>query len=166
MFLLLLCLGTILTKSCPASCQLSCSPPPLSGFAGAASFHPFSHSTRVPMQFCTAAPAPSPSKSDHRMRWLLSAALRPARQQTPRLAARVAAAGRQARAQAVLQQLSRSCFRTRWFLHLLLLRCRHKTVLERFSYPGRRFLHAPDRRCLHSLHRRSTRPINGHCPRG
>jgi hypothetical protein len=29
MFLLLLCLGTILAHSCPASCQPSCSPPPL-----------------------------------------------------------------------------------------------------------------------------------------
>ncbi len=29
MFLLLLCLGTILALSCPASCQSSCSPPPL-----------------------------------------------------------------------------------------------------------------------------------------
>ncbi len=29
MFLLLLCLGTILTPTCPASCQPSCSPPPL-----------------------------------------------------------------------------------------------------------------------------------------
>jgi hypothetical protein len=27
-------------------------------------------------------------------------------------------------------------------------------------------LHARDRQCLHSIHRRGTRPVNGHCPRG
>jgi hypothetical protein len=34
------------------------------------------------------------------------------------------------------------------------------------SYPVRRFLHARDRWRLHSLHRHSTRLINGHRPRG
>ncbi len=62
MFLLLLCPGTILALSCPASCQascqLSCFPPPSSGSVGAASFHPFSRSMTAPMLFCTVAPAP------------------------------------------------------------------------------------------------------------
>ncbi len=34
MFLLLLCLSTILAPSCPASCQPSCSPPPQLGLSG------------------------------------------------------------------------------------------------------------------------------------
>jgi hypothetical protein len=75
-------------------------------------------------------------------------------------------ADRGARAQAVLLQPSGSHFQTHWFLHLLLLRRRHKTVLEPFSYLVRRFLHARDRWHLHSLHRRGTRPVNRHCPRG
>jgi hypothetical protein len=57
MFLLLLCLGTILAPSCPASCQPSCSPPPLSGFTGAASFHPFSRSTTAALRQQTPRPA-------------------------------------------------------------------------------------------------------------
>jgi hypothetical protein len=48
MFLLLLCLGTILAPSCPASCQPSYSPPPSSGSLGAVWFHPFSRSTTAP----------------------------------------------------------------------------------------------------------------------
>ncbi len=35
-----------------------------------------------------------------------------------------------------------------------------------FSYPVRRFLHAWDRRHLHSLHKRCTHPVSGHCPSG
>jgi hypothetical protein len=69
MFLLLLCLGTILVPTCPASCQPSCSPPPSSGSVGAASFHPFSRSTTAPTWFYAAAPAPSPSKSGRGTRW-------------------------------------------------------------------------------------------------
>ena len=166
MFLLLLCLGTILAPSCPESCQPSCSPPPSSGSVGAAWFHPFSRSTTAPTRSCAAAPAPSPSESGRRTRWLPSAALRPARPRTPRLAARVAAADRLARAQAVWPQPSGSRFQTRWYLHLHLHRRRRATVPEPFSYPARRFLHARDRRRLHSLHRRGTRPVNGHRPRG
>jgi hypothetical protein len=166
MFLLLLCLGTILALTCPVSCQPSFSPPPSSGFVRVASFHPFSRSTMAPMRFCAVAPTPSPSESDRGMRWSLSAALRPAWQRTPRLVARHAAADRRARAQVVLPQPSGSRFQTWWFLHLLLLRHRHKTVLKPFSYPARRFLHARDRRCLHSLHRRDTLPVNRQHPRG
>jgi hypothetical protein len=59
-----------------------------------------------------------------------------------------------------------SRFQTRWFLHLLLHRRRHAMVPEPFLYPARRFLHAWDQRCLHSLHKRSTCPVSGHRPRG
>jgi hypothetical protein len=108
MFLLLLCLGTILAPSWPASCQPSCSPPPSSESVGTAWFHTFSCSTTAPMRFCARAPAPSPSESGRGTRWLPSAALRLARPWTPRLAAHVAAADRRARSQAVLPQLSGS----------------------------------------------------------
>jgi hypothetical protein len=165
MFLPLLYLGTILALTCPASCQPSCSPPPLSGSVGAAWFHPFSHSTTAPTRFCAAAPAPSPSESGRRTRWLPSAASRLVQPRMPRLAARVAAADRRVRTQAVLSQPSRSRFQTRWFLHLHLRR-RHKMVPEPFSYPARRFLQARDRRRLHRCHRRGTRPVNGHRHRG
>jgi hypothetical protein len=133
------CLGTILAPSSPAKCQPNCSLPPSSGSVGAASFHLFSCSMMAPTRFCAVAPAPSPSESVHGMRWSPSAALRPARQRTPSLAARVAAAGRLARAQVVLPQSSGSRFQTRWFFHLLLLLRRHKTVPEPFSYLARRF---------------------------
>jgi hypothetical protein len=45
MSLPLLCLGTILALTCPASCQPSCSPPPSSGSVRMTWFHPFSRST-------------------------------------------------------------------------------------------------------------------------
>jgi hypothetical protein len=166
MFLLLLCLGTILALTCPASCQLSCSPPPSSGSVRAAWFHPFSRSTTAPTRSCAAAPAPSPSESGPRMRWSLSTALRLARPRTPRLAARVAASDLWARAQAVLPQPSGSRFQTRWSLHLLLYRRCHETVSEPFSYPARRFLHARDRQRHHRCHRHSNHPANGHRHRG
>jgi hypothetical protein len=118
-----------------------------------------------PYVFRAVAPAPSPSKLGHRTRSLPSAASRPARQRTPRLAACVAAADRQLRAQPVLLQPSGSRFQTRWFLRLPLQR-RHKMVPEPFSYLARRFLHARDLRLLHSLHRHGTHPVNGHRPRG
>jgi hypothetical protein len=60
----------------------------------------------------------------------------------------------------------RVSYSDQWFLHLLLPWRRHKTVLEPFSYLVRRFLHARDRWHLHSLHRRGTRLVNKHCPRG
>ncbi len=166
MFLLRLCLVTILAPSCPASCQPSCSPPPSSGSVGAAWFHPFSRSTTAPMRSCAAAPAPSPSESGRRTRWLPSAALRPARPRMLRLAARVAAADRRAHAQAVLPQPSGSRFQTHWSLHLPLLWCRHETVPEPFSYPARRFLHARDWRRHHRCHRHGPRLINGYRHRG
>jgi hypothetical protein len=113
------------------------------------------------MRFCAAAPAPSPSESGRGTRWLPSAALRLARPQMPCLAARVAAADRWARAQAVLPHPSGSRSQIRWSLHLLLLWRRHETVPEPFSYPVRRFLHAWDRRRHHRCHRHGTRPVNG-----
>ncbi len=163
--LLLLCLGTILAPTCPASCQPSCSLPPLSGSVGAVLSHPFSSSITAPTGSCAAAPAPSPSESSRGTRWSPSAALRPAGQRMPCLAPRVAVADHWACAQAVLQQPSGSRFQTRWFLHLLLPRC-HVMVPEPFSYPARRFLHTQDRRRLHFLHRRGTHPVNGHRPKG
>jgi hypothetical protein len=166
MFLPLLCLGTILAPSCRASCQPSCSPPPSSGSVGAAWFHPFIRSTTAPTRSCAAVPAPSPSGSGRGTRWSPSAALRLAWPRTPRLAARVAVADRRARAQAVWPQPNGSRFQTRWSLRLHLHRRRHATVPEPFSYPARRFLHARDRRRLHSLHRRGIRPVNRHRPRG
>jgi hypothetical protein len=60
-FLLLLCLGTILAPTCPASYQPSCSSPSSSGSVGAAWFHPFSRSMAAPTWSCAAATAPSPS---------------------------------------------------------------------------------------------------------
>ncbi len=66
----------------------------------------------------------------------------------------------------VLPQPSGSRFQTRWFLCLLLHRRRHATVPEPFSYPARRVLHVLDWRRLHSLHKRGTRPVSGHRPRG
>jgi hypothetical protein len=111
-------------------------------------------------------PRSSPSESVRMMRWSLSAALRLARPQTPRLGARVAAADCRAHAQADLPQPSESCFQTRWFLCLLLHRCRHATVLEPFSYLARRFLPVRDRRHIHSLHKHGTRPVSRNCLRG
>ncbi len=166
MFLLLLCLGTILAPTCPVSCQPSCSPPPLVWVCRGGPVPPLQPLYDGPYAVCAAAQAPSPSESGHGMRWSPSAVLRLVRQRMSRLAAHLVAADRWARAQAVLPQPSRSCFQTRWYLHLPLLRRRHSTVVEPFSYPARRFLHAWDRRHLHSLHRRCTRPVNGHPPRG
>ncbi len=166
MFLLLLCLGTILAPTCPASCQLSCSLPPSSGSVGVAWLHPFSRTTTAPMRSCPAASAPSPSKLGPGIRWSPSAALRLARPQTPSLAARIVAADLRARAQAVLLQPSGSRFQTRWSLHLLLYRRCHETVPSPFSYPTRRFLHAQDRQRHHSCHRHGNHPVNGHRHRG
>jgi hypothetical protein len=164
MFLLLLCLGTILAPSCPVSFQLSCSPPPSSGSVRVAWFHPFSRSTMAPTRSCVAAPALSPSELGRGTRWLPSAAIRRARPRTPHLAARIAKADRRARAQAVLLQPSRSRSQTRWSLHLL--RRRHETVPEPFSYPARRFLHTRDQQHFHRCHRRGTRPTSRHRHRG
>ncbi len=166
MFLPLICPDTILAPTCPASCQPSCSPPPSSGSVGAAWFHPFSCSMTAPTRSCTAAPAPSPSELGWGMRWSPSAALKLTRPRKPRLAARAAAADRQACAQGVLPQPSGSRSQTRWSLRLPLLWRRHVTVPEPFSYPARRFLHARDRWRLHSLHRCGTSLVSGHRPRG
>ncbi len=56
MFLLFLCLGTILAPSCPASCQPSSSPPPLSGSIMAASFHPSAALRRTLPRFVPQTP--------------------------------------------------------------------------------------------------------------
>ncbi len=138
----------------------------MSWSVGVAWFHPFSCSTTAPTWFCAAAPAPSPSESGRRTMWLPSAALRLARPQTPRLAACVAVTDRMACAQVVLPRPSGSRSQTCWSLHLLLLRRRHESVPEPFSYPARRFLHTRDRRRHHRCHRQGTRPVNRHRHRG
>jgi hypothetical protein len=148
----------------PPSGHWEFSPPPSCGSVRAAWFHPFSHSTRGPTQSCTAAPAPSPAESVRGMRWPPPAALRPAWQQTPSLAACIAAADRRACVQAVLPQPSGSRFQTHWFLHLLLPWHCNEMVLELFSFLARRFLHARDRQRLHSLHKRCTCPLMGTTP--
>jgi hypothetical protein len=151
----------------PASCQPSFSPCPSSGsVGGGAWFHPFSCSKTAPMRSCAATPAPSPSDSGRGTRWLPSPALRLARPRTPRLAARVATADCRARTQAVLPQPSRSRSQTRWSLHLPLFQRCHAMVPEPFSYLAKSLLHARDRQRLHSLHRRGTRLVRGHRPRG
>jgi hypothetical protein len=158
MFLLFLCLGTILAPSCRTSSQATSSPPLSSRSVGAASSHPFSRFTTAPTLSCPADPAPSPSESGLRTRAWPSAASRLARPRTPRLAARITASDRRVCTQAVLPQPSGSRFQTCWFLHLPLRR-RHEMVLEPFSYLARRFLHDWDRRRHHRCHRRGTRPV-------
>jgi hypothetical protein len=114
--LLLLCLDTILASSCPASCQPSSSPPTSSGPVVVVAWsYLSSRSTTAPTPFCAVAPAPSPSKSGHEMRSSPSAASRPARRRMLSMAARVAAADRRVRPQAVLPQPSVSRFQTRWY---------------------------------------------------
>jgi hypothetical protein len=105
-------LGTILAPCCPASCQPRSSPPPSSASVGAAWSHLCSRYTTAPTPSCAVAPAPSPSELGHGMRSSPSATSRPARQWTPSLAARIAAADRWARAQAVRPQPSGSRFQT------------------------------------------------------
>jgi hypothetical protein len=163
--LLLLCLGTILASSCPASCKPSCSPPPLSGFVVVAWSHLSNCSTTAPMPFCAVAPAPSLSESGLGTRSSPSATSRPARQRSLSLAARVAVADHWVCAQAVLPQPSGSRFQSRFYLHLP-FRCHLETVPELFSYPARRFLHAQDWRPHHRIHRSGTRPVNRHRHRG
>jgi hypothetical protein len=162
MFLLFPCLGTILVASCPVSCQPSFSPAPSSGSIVAASSHLYSRSSTTPTLFCAAGPAPSPSKLGPGMRSSLSAVSRPARLRTPSLAGRGRPQGLHPSGPAATKQVS--------FSDLLVSSpsslCRHEMVPERFSYPARRFLHARDRRRLHSLHRRGTRPVDGHRHRG
>jgi hypothetical protein len=130
-----------------------------------ASFHLCSCSITAPTPFCAEDPTPSPSESGPGTRSSPSGASRPARLWTPSLAARVAAADRRARAQAVPLQPSGSRFQTRWFL-LLHLWHHLETVPEPFSYPTRRFLHTRDWRCLHGLLRSSTCYVSGHRHRG
>ncbi len=138
---------------------------PLVWVVGAAWFHSFSRSMTAPTRSCATAPAPSPSELGCGRRWSPSAALRLARPQMPRLAARIAAAVCRACAQAAMPQPSGSCFQTRWS-HLPFLRCCHATVLEPFSYQAKRPLHARNQRRLHSLHRHGTHSVNRYRPRG
>ncbi len=159
MFLPLLCLSTILALTCAASCQPSCSPPPSSGSVRMTWFRPFSRSMMAPTRSCAAAPAPSPSESAHRTRWLPSASLRHAWPRMPCLTARVAAADRRTCGLAATKRVLFSDL-------LVSSSAPPRGGPGQFSYPARRFLHARDQWCLHSLHRRGTHPVSGHHPRG
>jgi hypothetical protein len=164
MFLLLLCLGTILVPSCPASCQPSCSPPPLSGSIEAAWFHPFSRSTTAPTRSCAAAPRSFTIRVRSRDEVVAVSRLKACTDATPGSPCRrgrppgsrlggIAATKRVSFSDPLVSSPSSSSALPR-------------TVPELFSYPARRFLHARDQRRLHSLHRCGTRLVNGHRPRG
>jgi hypothetical protein len=161
MLLLFPCPGTTSVPSCRPSCQMSCWASPSSGCIAAA----VSHLSTAPMPSCSGGPAPSPLGSSWGTRSSPSVASRPAWKRMPHLAVCNATANCRASDLAVPPPPSGSRLQTRWFLHLLLW-CRRETVPEPFSYLARRFLHARERQCLHSLHRRSTHPINGYCHRG
>ncbi len=165
MFLLFLCLGTILAPSYPASCQPSYSLPPSSGSVVAVSFHLFSRSTTAPVPFCTVAPAPSPSESGQEMRSLLSATSRPAWQQTPRLAACNATADHWVRARRSCRNQAGLIFR-RAGIYTFFPGTASKRSGTVFLPGEEVFAHLGPQQRLHSLHRRCTRPINGHRQRG
>jgi transposase InsO family protein len=139
---------------------------PSSGSVGAAWFHPFSRSTTAPTRSCAAAPAPSPSESGRGTRWSPSAAFR------------LAQLGHHAWQPALPWQTAglaprRSCrnqvglvFRPAGLFTFLFSNAATRRSWNRFPTRLRRFLHAQDRRRLHSLHRHGTRLVNRHRPRG
>jgi hypothetical protein len=160
MFLLFLCPGTILAPSCRASCQASSSPPPSSGSVGAASSHPFSHSTTAPLRpalrtrsFTIRVGSRDEVIAVSRLKACTAADTTPG---SPRRCGRPP--GSHPGDPAATKWVS--------FSDPLVsspsLRRRHQTVPELFSYPVRRFLHARDWRHHHRCHRRGTRPVNGH----
>ncbi len=152
MLLLFPCPGTIPASSCLSSCQTSCCVPPLSGCAAATLCSLSPAPTTAPKPSCSVDPTPSPSESGHGTRSSMPAASRPAWQQTPHLAACDAAVDCRVSAQAVPSPPSGSRLQTRWFLHLLFVRCRQATVQEPFFRSLTGFLHALDWQCHPSLH--------------
>ncbi len=125
---------------CLRSCQPTSFTPPLSGCTKALMYPPSS----APTVSCAGDPSPSPSESGHGMRSFPSAAWRPTRMRTPRLAVRNAAADIEALAwqpsqlppaQAVQLFASRSCFQTCCFLHLQLGHCQVTVQEPFFSHP-------------------------------
>jgi hypothetical protein len=167
MFLLLLCLGTILAPTCPASWQPSCSLPPSSGSVRAAWFHPFSRSTMAPTRFCAAAPAPSPSESGLGTRWSLSAALRPAWQGMPRLAARVTPADCRLSSPGTPAATKRVSFSD----PLVSSPSSSSSAPPRDSpetvfLPGKEVFAHPGPAAPSQPPQTGTRPVNGHRPRG
>jgi hypothetical protein len=117
MYLPFLCLGTILAPSCQNELPGDLLSAPLVWVRRGSVILPFSHSKTAPTPSCAAGPAPSPSESGPGTRSSPSAASRLARPRTPRLAARVTAAGCRVLTQVVLLQPSGSRFQTRWFLY-------------------------------------------------
>jgi hypothetical protein len=89
----------------------------------------------TPTPSCSVDPTPSPSGLGPEMRLSRSAASRPARKWTPRLAVRDAAADH-ASAHPVLLPPSGSRFETRWFLHLLLSGATKRWSRNHFSGRG------------------------------
>jgi hypothetical protein len=166
MLLLFLCSDTIPVSSCRPSCEASCCKPHLSGCGTVASSHLSTAPMTAPTPSCGMDPATSPSGSGCRMRTSLSATSKPAQKWTPCLAVHDAVADRWASTQAAPPPPSGSHFQTRWFLHLLLLRCRQATVQELFFQSQTGFLHALDRRRHPCLYSSGTRTVSGHRHRG
>jgi hypothetical protein len=164
MFLLFLCLGTILAPSCLASCQQSSSLPPSSGSVVAASLNPFSRSTTSLRRSAPWIPLlHHPSRvlrRGHRRQqpqglhsWRRRAWQPVSLQQTAGFAPR----------QGSCHSQVGLIFRPSGFFTFP---SGHKTVPELFSYLARMFLHDWDWRSHHRLHRHGTRPVNGHRHRG
>jgi hypothetical protein len=165
MFLLLLCLCTILAPSCPVSCQPSCSSPPLIWVRRGGVIPPLQLPNDGPYAVLHRGPRSFTIQVGSRDEVIAVSRLKACMAADAMPAARVATADSRVFTQPVLPQPSESHLQTRWFLRLLHQR-HHKMVPETFSYLARRFLHARDRRRLHSLHRHGTPPINGYRPRG
>ncbi len=114
-----------------------------------------------PTPFCTVDPSPSPSKSGPGKRSSPLTASRPARLRTPSLAARGRPPGSRPGCPAASNQVS--------FSDPLVSSSPPVPSQDgpgTVFLPGEEVLHAWDRRCLHSLHRCGTRPINRHSHRG
>ncbi len=159
-------LGTTLAPTCPASCQLSCSPPPPLGPSG------WRHSTpsaalRRPLRGSAVRPPlfHHPSRVEGQggrcqLPYGLHGSGHNAWQhatpawQTTRLAPR----------QSCCNQTG-LVFRPAGFFTFLFSGAATKRSWNHFPI-ARRFLHAQDRQCLHSLHRHGTCPLNRHRPRG
>jgi hypothetical protein len=164
MFLPLLCLGTILEPTCPASCQPSCSPPPVwvhrGGLVPPLLLYdsPCAVLRRGPRSFTIRVGSGDKVVAISRLKACMAADATPGslRRRGRPLDSHPSS----------LTASKRVSFSDPLVLRLLLHRRCHATVLEPFSYPARRFLHARDRRRLHSLHKHGTRPMTVQRPRG
>jgi hypothetical protein len=166
MFLLFLCLGTILAPSYRRSCQATSSPPPLSGPVGALSSHPFSCSTTAPMPSCAAAPCSFTIRVRSRDEVITVSRLKActAADATPGSLHRCGRpTGSHPGGPAATNQVSFSDPLVSSPSPLVLPRDSPGTI---FPYPARRFLHARDWRRHHRCHRRGTCPVKRHRHRG